>query len=131
MCIRDRYLDTPVVPTSAFSAGYNHPDCAYPNATPAISEVDGDKGIGPYASKPGVTLTIKALGDQVVTNYGYSGPQAHTAPYNQLNTTRHYGFGATAGTVTIGGVTAPIQNWSDTQITVTVPSVGGTNGVQQ
>jgi hypothetical protein len=126
-----QYLDTPVVPTSAFSAGYNHPDCAYPNATPAISEVDGDKGIGPYASKPGVTLTIKALGDQVVTNYGYSGPQAHTAPYNQLNTTRHYGFGATAGTVTIGGVTAPIQNWSDTQITVTVPSVGGTNGVQQ
>jgi hypothetical protein len=124
-----QYLDTPVVPTSAFSAGYNHPDCAYPDATPAISEVDGDKGIGPYASKPGVTLTINALGNQVVTNYGYSGPQAHTAPYNQQTVTRHYGFGSTAGTVTIGGVTAPIQNWSDTQITVTVPAVGGTNGV--
>jgi hypothetical protein len=127
-----QYLDTPVVPTSAFSAGYNHPDCAYPNATPAISEVDGDKGIGPYASKPGVTLTIKSLGDQVVPNYGYSGPQAHTAPYNQQTVTRHYGFGATAGKVTIGGVTAPIQNWGDTQITVTVPSVmsvGSPNGV--
>jgi len=124
-----QYLDTPVVPTSAFSAGYNHPDCAYPNATPAISEVDGDKGKGPYASKPGVTLTINALGDQVVPNYGYSGPQAHTAPYNQQTVTRHYGFGATAGTVTIGGVTAPIQNWGDTKITVTVPAVGGKTGV--
>ena len=31
-----QYMDTPVVPTSAFSEGYNHPDCAYPDATPAI-----------------------------------------------------------------------------------------------
>ena len=36
------YMDTPVVPTTAFAEGYNHPDCAYPDATPAISEVDGD-----------------------------------------------------------------------------------------
>jgi hypothetical protein len=124
-----QYLDTPVVPTSAFSAGYNHPDCAYPNATPSISEVDGDKGIGPWASKSGVTLTIKALGDQVVVNNAYSGPQAKTAPYNQQFVTRHYGFGGTAGKVTIGGVTAAIQSWSDSQITVTVPAVGGTTGV--
>ena len=34
------YLDTPVVPTSAFAgAGYNNPDCAYPDATPAIASV--------------------------------------------------------------------------------------------
>jgi hypothetical protein len=124
-----QYLDTPVVPTSAFSAGYNHPDCAYPNATPAISEVDGDKGIGPYASAPGVKLTINALGNQVVPNYGYSGPQAHTPPYNQLTTTRNYGFGGSAGTVTIGGVVAPIVDWSDSVIHVTVPAVGGTAGV--
>ena len=31
------YLDTPVVPTSAFAEGYNHPDCDYPDATPAIA----------------------------------------------------------------------------------------------
>jgi hypothetical protein len=49
-----QYLDTPVVPTSAFSAGYNHPDCAYPDATPAISEVDGD-GKGPWVSAAGKT----------------------------------------------------------------------------
>jgi len=124
-----QYLDTPVVPTSAFSAGYNHPDCAYPTNTPSISEVDGDKTIGPWASAPGVTLTIHSLPDQPVVNYGYSGPQAHTAPYNQQTVTRHYGFGGTAGTVTIGGVNATIQSWSDTVITVTVPAVGGTKGV--
>ena len=115
-----QYLDTPVVPTSAFSGGYNHPDCAYPDATPAISEVDGD-GKGPWVSAAGKTLTITALGNSVVQDYAYSGPSATTAPFNQKTTTRHYGFGG-QGTVTIGGVAASIQSWSDTTITVTVPN---------
>ena len=43
-----QYMDTPVVPTSAYAgAGYNNPDCAYPDTTPAISKVDGD-GDGPW-----------------------------------------------------------------------------------
>jgi hypothetical protein len=119
-----QYLDTPVVPTSAFSDGYNHPDCAYPVATPAVSEVDGD-GIGPWVSAAGKTLTITALGDQLVNNYAYSGPGATVAPYNQKTITRHYGFGGTKGTVTIGGVSVPsgsITTWSDTSIVLTVPS---------
>jgi len=88
-----QYMDTPVVPTSAFAgAGYNNPDCAYPDATPAIKEVDGD-GIGPWVSAAGHTITITALGDQVVNNYGYSGPSATASPYNQKKVTRHYGFG--------------------------------------
>ncbi len=136
-----QYLDAPVAPTSAFSAGYNHPDCAYPDLTPAIAEVDGDKGPGPWASAPGVTMTIKALGDDLVNNYGYSGPQVKTGPYNQKTITRHYGFGArcttptsgsvtcsTASSVTIGGVSAPITAWSDTSITITVPAVGAAAG---
>ena len=45
-----------------------------------------------------LTLTITALGDQTVNNYGYSGPSATAAPYNQKTVTRHYGFGATQGT---------------------------------
>ena len=126
------YLDTPVVPTAGFvGAGYNNVDCYYPANTPAISEVDGD-GIGPYVSKSGNTLTITALGDEVVTNYGYTGPSANTPPFNTQTITRHYGFGtqcvsATAtgcsavSSVTIGGVPAPITSWSDTQIVVTVP----------
>ena len=118
-----QYMDTPVVPTSAFvSAGYNNTDCAYPAATPAIKEVDGD-GVGPYVSASGHHITITALGDVSVNNYGYAGPSAATAPFNQKTVTRHYGFGGTAGTVTIGGVTAPVVGWSDTQITATVPAL--------
>jgi hypothetical protein len=116
-----QYMDTPVTPTSAFAgAGYNNPDCAYPDATPAVSEVDGD-GVGPWVSTSGHTLTIRSLGNQFVPNNAYSGPSATTAPYNQKTIPRHYGFGATAGTVTIGGVTATVGSWSDTQISVTVP----------
>jgi hypothetical protein len=118
------YMDTPVIPTAAFAAGYNHPDCAYPDATPAILRVDGD-GDGPYVSAAGHTLTITALGDQQVINYGYSGPNRTVAPYNLKTVTRHYGFGATQGTgsVTIAGVNAPVVSWSDTTIQVTVPSL--------
>src|SRR5256886_486756 len=36
------YLDTPVIPTAAFAAEYNHPDCTYPDPTPAIKQVEGD-----------------------------------------------------------------------------------------
>jgi hypothetical protein len=129
------YLDTPVVPTQGFvGAGYNNPDCGYPDTTPAIKEVDGD-GIGPWVSKPGVTLTITALGNQQVNNSAYSGPSANTAPFNLKTITHHYGFGGqclapTAGSatcntlssVTIGGMSATIDSWSDTQILVTVPS---------
>lgn len=139
-----QYMDTPVVPTSAFAgAGYNNPDCAYPDATPAVSEVDGDAK-GPWVQASGHTLTITALGNQNVTNYGYSGPSAAAAPYNQKTVTRHYGFGnqctqPTAGSatcntmssVTIGGVPATITGWSDTQITVTVPSNVPACAVQQ
>jgi hypothetical protein len=126
-----QYMDTPVVPTSAFAgAGYNNPDCAYPNLTPAIKEVDGD-GIGPWVSAAGKTITITALGDTPVFNNAYSGPSATTPPYNQKTITRHYGFGGTAGTVTIGGMNATPSSWSDTQITVAVPAGVPSCAVQQ
>ncbi len=137
-----QYMDTPVVPTSAFAgAGYNNPDCAYPNATPAIGEVDGPSGIGPYVSAAGQTLTIYTIngkstpagvvaGDLLVNNYGYSGPSANTPPFNAKTITRHYGFGA-PGTVTIGGINAPVTSWSDTQISVTVPSGVPACAIQQ
>jgi hypothetical protein len=126
------YLDTPVIPTAAFAAEYNHPDCAYPNATPAISEVDGD-GVGPWVSASGHTLTITALGDQNVTNYGYSGPSTTAGPFNQKTILRHYGFGTqgAGSSVTIGGVTAAISSWSDTTIVATVPANVPTCAVQQ
>jgi hypothetical protein len=138
------YLDTPVVPTQAFvGAGYNNPDCAYPDATPAISEVDGT-GIGPWVSGPGQKLTITALGnatvansstctvastsaDVTVNNFAYAGPSASVAPFDCKTVSRHYGFGGTAGTVALvgsDGVSHPLTGvgWSDTTITGNVPA---------
>ena len=125
------YFDTPVVPTSSFSEGYNHPDCNYASATPAVASVIGSDGVaGPWVAGPGSTLTINALGDQLVENPAWAGPQA-AAPWNTQKITRHYGFGGTAGTVTIGGVPATVtgSGWSDSQITITVPSTGLPGGV--
>ena len=146
-----QYLDTPVVPTAAYvGAGYNDPDCAYPDATPAVSSVNGDLGVGPWVQKPGNTLTINALAPASsstglpVVNYGYTGPAATAAPFNQKTVNRHYGFGActlgsgtTAGactngaSVTIGGKAAPIVSWSDQQIVVSAPSGVAACSVQQ
>ena len=74
-------------------------------------------------------LTITALGDKVVQNPNFSGPNATTAPFNQKTITRHYGFGGTVGTAVLvapnGTTTAALANvtWSDTTITATVPSL--------
>ena len=116
------YLDTPVVPTEAFvGAAYNTPDCSLPDTTPAIKEVDGD-GIGPWLSATGsLKLTITALGDVQVNNSAYSGPSANVAPYNLKTIKRHYGFGGTQGTVTVGGVALTGVSWSDGTITGTIP----------
>jgi hypothetical protein len=98
------------------------------------------------ASTHTATLTITALGDLSVPNNAYSGPSATAAPYNQKTITRHYGFGgcvpvapATSCTgatpagsnVTIGGVNAPINSWSDNQIVVTVPGGVPNCAIQQ
>jgi len=128
------YLDTPVVPTSAFAgAGYNNPDCAYPDATPAVSEVDGDQ-VGPWAAAgSGHTLKIYSLGNVSDANYAYSGPSATTAPYSSKTQTRHYGFGGTTGTVQLvsldGSQTINLTSsgWSDTMITAALPTSFGTN----
>jgi len=131
------YLDTPVVPTAGFvGAGYNNPDCAYPDATPAISSVTSSDIAGPWVSTSGAghTLTITSLGNQQVNNYGYTGPSAQTAPYNEKTVARHYGFGTTKGQVTIGGVSvtaANITTWNDTTIVVNVPSGVPACAVQQ
>jgi len=126
------YFDTPVVPVQAFSEGYNHPDCAYPDATPAIASVTGDVA-GPWVSAPTHKLTITALGDQSVEWYGFTGPSITQVPFNQPKITRHYGFGTAAGTVKIGNVTVPSGSvtWGDATITVTVPSGVQPCAVQQ
>ena len=135
------YLDTPVLPTAAFAAGYNPVDCAYPDATPAIARVDGsDAQFGPWLNAAGLgkTLTITALGDIAVANNAYSGPSASSAGLaNRSTVVRHYGFGtqctavsascSAVSTVKLGNTTLGIQSWSDMQIVATVPA-GATTG---
>jgi hypothetical protein len=119
------YLDTPILPVSAFAAGYNPPDCALPAATPAIKRVDGDsKGPWVAAADGKHTITITALGDAIIQNPNYQGPSATSAPYNARNITRHYGFGATQGTgsVSVNGIALTITSWSDAAISATVPT---------
>ncbi|MGF6604340.1 hypothetical protein P3T23_009095 [Paraburkholderia sp. GAS448] len=125
------YLDTPVLPVAAFADGYSPPDCDYPDATPAVKRVDGDN-VGPWvAAADGThTLRITALGDMDVQNPAYQGPGSTTAPFNQRTVKRHYGFGTTAGTVTVNGVPLTNVSWSDGLITGMV-AAGTTTGELQ
>ncbi|MEA3106066.1 MAG: hypothetical protein QOI88_671, partial [Gammaproteobacteria bacterium] len=124
------YLDTPVLPVGAFASnyvsGYNPVDCAYPDATPAISRVDGGDGVkGPWILPNGTrTLTITALGGVNVPNAAYLGPNAPTGVNSQKTILRHYGFGASqgAGSVTLGGNALNVTSWSDSTIVATVPN---------
>jgi hypothetical protein len=89
---------------------------------PSTLALAGGAAAGPTA----MNLTITALGDKVVQNPNFSGPNSTTAPYNQKTITRHYGFGSAAGTVAVldaAGVSHPLTgvSWSDTQISGTVP----------
>jgi hypothetical protein len=113
------YLDTAVIPTAAFAAGFNPPDCAAPAGTPVIASVDAaTPGSGPLVAPTG-TLTINSNGMTTVPNPDYEGPLA-PAPQNQPTVTRDYGFGA-GGTVTLNGTPLTGVTWTNTQITGTVP----------
>jgi len=105
---------------------------------PTNFAISGNGGSGATANATlgtsGQTLTITALGDTLVPNNAYSGPQVTTSPYNLRKVSRHYGFGGTQGKVIIGGVTVPsanISTWSDTQIVLTVPGGVPACAVQQ
>jgi hypothetical protein len=137
------YLDTPVLPIAAYATGFAPTDCEYPDATPAILRVDSSAGIGPYLPAAGGTLMIKAVGDKTVQNAAYAGPFSTTGLSGQTTITRHYGFGATQGTlgkVIMTGVTqvpAPsstvatvpgtltlaVTAWSDGTIRATLPKL--------
>ena len=113
------YLDTAVIPTAAFAAGFNPPDCAAPAGTPVIASVDGAAaGSGPIVAPAG-TLTINSKGITMVPNPDYEGPLA-PPPHDQPTITRDYGFG-TGGSVTLSGIPLTSVSWGDAQITGTVP----------
>jgi hypothetical protein len=130
------YLDTPVLPVGAFASnfvsGYNPVDCAYPDATPAVSRVDGDN-IGPWLSPTGArALKITALGSVMVPNAAYLGPNATAAPYNQKTIQRTYNFAGGRGKIMLGttDISARITSWTDGEIDVTVPSTVSTGAYE-
>ena len=126
------YLDTPVLPVAAFASGYNPVDCAYPDGTAAIKQVNGD-GDGPFIAPGGSrTLHMTAMGPTEVPNPAYEGPSATTAPFNQKTIIRDHGFGAqctavgtgcaAVSSVKIGNVAATSVTWSATDITAVFPA---------
>ena len=97
------YLDTPVVPIAAFAGPGQYPvDVEFENGTPVVSQVDG----GPYVAATGQQITIQSLGSVTVPNPDWDG----TAAIPQT-ITRDYGFGSTAGVVTINGKPLTIVSW--------------------
>jgi len=114
------YLDTPVLPVSAFASGYNPLSCTPSDATPVIRQVDGT-GFGPLVA-PGGTLTITSLGTVTVPNPAWEGPLATDPLAAERTMTRDYGFGATPGTVTLGGAVLAVTSWTDDTIIATAPA---------
>ncbi len=127
------YLDTPVVPTQAFvGAAYNNADCAYPDTTPAIKEVDGD-AIGPWVSTPapgnadhhrarqcaGGQQRIRGSLGQRGAVQSEEGLSAVTA----LARSPRWGTRATLP-LYVWRFPRPASRWSDTLITGTVPDAG-------
>ncbi len=121
------YLDTPVLPVSAFASGYNPPDCSLDTLTPMIHTVDGNggsPGVGPLVSRsnsngPRGTITITSMGMVDVPNPAYEGPLNLAAGSKTIQ--RDFGFGSRGtgpnrGTVKIGGRNLTIVSWADGEI---------------
>jgi hypothetical protein len=129
------YLDTPVVPVAAFTGPDQFPlDCEQPDGTPRIYSVDvqtNGEGGGPYIPVDPATLTvlteqtitITSMGPTEVQNPNYCNAAAGACPAASIGQpkfiTRDYGFGATAGTVTLGELGALTCTWGE-PITCTV-----------
>jgi hypothetical protein len=134
------YLDTPVVPVSAFTGPNQAPlDCEFPKETPRIKSVDVTTNLvggGPYIPvNPDGTVAgqqeiiIKSINRLFVPNPAYLGVGSNTRPHKW----RNFSFGDTRGTVTLGGVSLPIKKWERTGITVQLPdgfAMGGVGGRQ-
>jgi len=123
------YLDTPLLPLAAFAAGYNPVDCALPDNTPVITNVNvqGEGNVAWTGTLDGTAdLIIHGLGNTQVPNPAYEGPLA-MAPYNVPTIQRNYGFGAQGpgSSVTLNGVALNIVSWNQNAIRADIPGCGG------
>ena len=121
------YLDTPVLPTGAFTGqpGLTTLDAELPNLTPVIHSANGPENIGPYVVPQG------GLATRIITITSAGTVQVPNPAYDDLTTSipkmipRDYGFGALRGQVLVGTGTGtialPILSWSNTVIRADVP----------
>ena len=124
------YLDTPVLPTGAFTGNGTMPvDAELPSLTPVIASVSGPNDSGPYIVDRGAadndsrTIVITSAaslttdGLTEVPNPAWDGTSAQPKLIK-----RDYGFGS-SGTVYLGGtpLTANVT-WGNAQITAVVPT---------
>ncbi|MBI5785681.1 MAG: right-handed parallel beta-helix repeat-containing protein [Rhodocyclales bacterium] len=120
------YVDTPIVPIRAFAAAGTGFSTAPATGTPTIRAVDGPGAeagalICTNANALPQSITLTSLGPTVVLD-----------PVTGTNVSRDYGFGDTAGTVTLNRpglapLTLAASVWTDGSITATVPA-GATTG---
>ena len=123
------YLDTPMLPAAAFAPVEKTPlDCECEDHTPAIySATRTNTNDGPWVPAGGGELTIVSSGNVEVPNPAFD-PTAN--PPRSRTIIRDYGFGGTAGTVTLDGVSLTSVTWSNGIITGTVPG-SLSNGAHQ
>ncbi|KGJ91582.1 hypothetical protein ND16A_1814 [Thalassotalea sp. ND16A] len=122
------YLDTPVLPVSAFASGYNAPDCALDDGTPMISSAGSSGNSGPWAllrdptdRSTTRTVDIKSAGSMLIPNPAYEGPLA-TGQASHKMILRDFGFGAASAnsTVTVDGVPLTVNRWTNDRIRATI-----------
>lgn len=131
------YLDTPVLPVSAFASGYNPPDCAFDNGTPVISSVRWGSNPGPWARTRGPnaqnttrTIVIESARRVDVPNPAYEGPTASGGLAARKTIRRNFGFGPDnpQNSVTLGGVPLTILSWNNNRIRATVEAQEAISG---
>ena len=117
------YLDTPVVPLSAFASTGRFPlDCELPDNNPVIKSVKSQGGAaGPILplGVPSRELRIASAGMLDVPNHLFGNPG------EPLNITRNYGFGTLKGKITIGSyelLATSVTSWTNEEIVVDVPA---------
>jgi hypothetical protein len=110
------YLDTPVIPIAAFVGYPNRQLDVEPSAgTPIIFSVEGPNG-GPIVCNEISIVTIKSVGTKLVPNPDYIADD----PGNPELIGRDFGFGTETGTVTVGGVSVPVNSWDSGEIQVVI-----------
>jgi hypothetical protein len=126
---RTTFVDTIVIPISAFVANRVPLNCDFLSGTPEIYSVMGPSG-GPLLAAGGGVLTIRSVGSIQVPNPDYN-PNLPIGPANPTMITRDHGFGGVKGTVKIGSFTIPAANlnWAADGLTISanVPA-GATTG---